>query len=310
MSATIGNYWRITKPGIIAGNLISVTGGFLLASKGNVKTDLLLLTIAGVSLVIASGCVVNNCADKNLDRLMARTCHRALARGLVPRYAALLYAAILGAAGVALLWTTKNLLTLSIVLAGFIIYAGIYTLYLKRQSVYAALIGSLAGAAPPLAGYCAASNRFDSGALILLFIFSLWQMPHFYSIAIFRLEDYAAAAIPVVPLKLGIFATKKHIMGYILAFTVATLLLTVMGYTGYHYFMVALALCVVWLFLAWAGFKASDDRLWAKKLFTYSIVTIFVLSMMMSIDCVRPPAANPPQHFVSQSVVPASFPSP
>ena len=112
-------------------------------------------------------------------------------------------------------------------LAGLVIYVGVYSLYLKRNSVYGALIGSLAGAAPPLAGYCAVTGRFDLGAVILLSIFSLWQMPHCYAIAVFRFDDYTAAAIPVLPVKQGTAAAKKHIVGYILAFMAATLMLTV-----------------------------------------------------------------------------------
>ena len=117
-------------------------------------------------------------------------------------------------------------------------------------------------------------------------------MPHSYAIAIFRFDDYAAAAIPVLPVKQGIPAAKRHIVGYILAFMAATLMLTLGGYTGYSYLAVAATLGLFWLYLAWSGFKASDDRLWAKKLFIFSILTIFVLSVMMSIDFTVPAASD------------------
>jgi protoheme IX farnesyltransferase len=187
-----------------------------------------------------------------------------------------------------LLWIATNLLAVVIVLAGLVIYAGVYSLYLKRNSAYSVLIGSLAGAAPPLAGYCAVTGRFDLGAVILLSIFSLWQMPHCYAIAVFRLDDYTAAAIPVLPVKQGAVAAKKHIVGYILAFMAATLMLTVGGYTGYSTFAVATGLGLSWLYMAWSGYKTSDERLWAKKLFIFSILTIFILSVMMSIDFTAP----------------------
>ena len=130
---------------------------------------------------------------------MLRTRHRVLAQGRIKLPIAISYATILAMAGLALLWAAANLLAVSIVLAGLVIYVGVYSLYLKGNSVYSPLIGSLAGAAPPLAGYCAVTGRFDLGAVILLSIFSLWQMPHCYAIAIFRLDDYTAAAIPVLP---------------------------------------------------------------------------------------------------------------
>ena len=173
-------------------------------------------------------------------------------------------------------------------LAGLVIYVGVYSLYMKRHSVYGALIGSLAGATPPLAGYCAVTGRFDLGAVILLSIFSLWQMPHCYAIAVFRFDDYTAAAIPVLPVKQGTAAAKKHMVGYILAFMAATLMLTFGGYTGYSTLSVATGLGLSWLYMAWSGFKAKDERLWAKKLFIFSILTIFILSVMMSIDFTAP----------------------
>jgi heme o synthase len=282
------HYWRVTKPGIIGGNLISVMGGFFLASRGHADIALLLSTAIGICLVIASACVLNNCVDRDLDRMMARTRERVLAKGLMSPGTAVLYASVLGIAGMALLLAADNLLSVAIVLAGFAIYVGVYSLYLKRRSAYATLIGSLAGAAPPLAGYCAVSGRFDMGAVILLSIFSLWQVPHFYAIAIYRLDDYVAAAIPVIPVKQGIPATKRLIIAYILAFIAATLMLTVGGYTGYSYLAVAVVFGLLWLFVAWGGHKASDDRLWARKLFVCSILTISVLSVMMSVDSAMP----------------------
>ncbi len=288
MPERIKNYVLVAKPGIIGGNLISAAAGFFLASKGRVDGAALPATLIGISLVVASGCVLNNCVDREMDRKMIRTKNRALAQGLIKLQVAVSYATILGLAGLALLWAATNLLAVSIVLAGLTIYVGVYSLYLKRNSVYAALIGSLAGATPPLAGYCAVTGTFDLGAVILLSIFSLWQMPHCYAIAVYRFDDYAAAAIPVLPVRQGTAAAKKHIVGYILAFMAATLMLTVGGYTGYRTLAVATVLGLSWLSMAWSGYRPSDERLWARKLFIFSILTIFILSVMMSIDFTVP----------------------
>lgn len=280
----IKNYINIAKPWIIFGNLISTAGGFFLASRGRVDTSVFLATIVGVSLVVASSCVCNNCIDRNLDRIMKRTCNRALAKGTLSPGVAIFCASLLGIMGVVLLAEAANILAVAIVAAGFGIYVGVYSLYLKRTSVYAVLAGSLAGAAPPLAGYCAAANRFDMGAAVLLAIFILWQIPHCYAIAIFRFDDYAAAAIPVLPAKHGLLAVKKHMVGYILAFVMAAPMLSLCGYTGYTYLAAAAALGLVWLFMAWSGYKTPDERLWARKLYIFSILAICVLSFMMSID--------------------------
>ncbi|CNU21172.1 protoheme IX farnesyltransferase [Salmonella enterica subsp. enterica serovar Bovismorbificans] len=120
-------------------------------------------------------------------------------------------------------------------------------------------------------GYCAVTGDFDSGAAILLAIFSLWQMPHSYAIAIFRFKDYQAANIPVLPVVKGISVAKNHITLYIIAFAVATLMLTLGGYAGY---------------------KVEDDKVWARKLFGFSIIAITALSIMMSVDFMVPNSQN------------------
>lgn len=190
-------YLQVTKPGIIFGNLISVIGGFLLASKGHIDYPLFIWTLLGVSLVVASGCVFNNYIDRDIDRKMERTKNRVLVKGLISPEASLVYATLLGIAGFMLLWFGANPLACWLGVMGFVVYVGVYSLYMKRHSVYGTLIGSLSGAAPPVIGYCAVTGDFDSGAAILLAIFSLWQMPHSYAIAIFRFKDYQAANIPV-----------------------------------------------------------------------------------------------------------------
>lgn len=205
----IKSYLQVTKPGIIIGNLISVVGGFLLAAKGHMDHMLFAYTILGVSLVVASGCAFNNLIDRDIDRKMERTKNRVLVKGLVSVHTTFALAIVLGVLGFAILYFGANPLAMWLAVMGFVVYVFVYSLYMKRHSVYGTLIGSLSGAAPPVIGYCAVSNEFDTGALILLAIFSLWQMPHSYAIAIFRFKDYQAANIPVLPVVKGI-AVAKH----------------------------------------------------------------------------------------------------
>ncbi|CBJ80776.1 protoheme IX farnesyltransferase (heme O biosynthesis) [Xenorhabdus bovienii str. Jollieti] len=285
----IKQYLQVTKPGIIFGNLISVVGGFLLASKGVIDYPLFFATMLGVSLVVASGCVFNNYIDRDIDRIMERTKNRVLVKGLIDPKISLIYASVLGIAGIVLLYIAANALAMQLALIGFLIYVGVYSLYMKRKSVYGTLVGSLSGAAPPVIGYCAVTGQFDTGALILLLIFSLWQMPHSYAIAIFRFKDYQAANIPVLPVIKGISVAKNHITLYILAFMVATLMLTISGYAGYKYLIVAAAVSIWWLGMALSGYKTANDRIWARKLFMFSIVAIMSLSVMMSVDSTASP---------------------
>jgi len=278
-------YLLLCKPGIVFGNLASVSGGFFLASKGNVDIWLFLATIMGVSLVVASGCVFNNCIDRDIDRNMLRTQNRAMAQGIINPLYAVCYASVLGIVGVSLLYVFANLLSVVLVIFGFIVYVGLYSMWLKRSSVYGTLVGSLSGAMPPVVGYCAVLNIFDLGALILLVMFSLWQMPHSYAIAIFRLKDYQNANIPVLPVVEGIVVAKKHIICYVLAFCVIALMLNISGYVGNKYLVIACLVCGYWLWLTIFSY-GNDYVLWARKVFFSSIIVIMTLSLMMAIDYV------------------------
>ena len=266
------------------GNLVSTAGGFFLASRGNIDPVLLLTCMTGVSFVIASGCVFNNYIDRDIDVNMRRTQNRALVRGLINPTTALIYANVIGLAGIFILYRLANPLAAAMAVLGLIVYVGIYSLYMKRHSVLGTLLGSLSGAMPPVIGYCAVSGHFDTGALLLLVIFSLWQMPHSYAIAILYLEDYTAAGIPVLPVQLGVPVAKKHILFYIPAYTFAAVILTLTGYTGIAYLGVVSVLGGYWMHIALSGYRISDDHVWARKMFVFSIVSMMALSFMMSVD--------------------------
>ncbi|MCC2625001.1 MAG: cyoE [Burkholderiales bacterium] len=283
----IKKFYTLTKPGIIFGNLITTAGGFFLGSRGNVNYVTLLSALLGISLVVACGCVFNNIIDRDIDRLMERTKNRALVQGLISVRAAFIYGLILGLSGFLILYLGTNLLAVAVAFIGLLVYVGIYSLWLKRYSIYGTLIGSISGAVPPVVGYLAASGHFDIGALILFFILSIWQIPHSYAIAIYRFNDYANAKIPVLPVVKGIFYAKIQILVYVIAFVIATLMLTLLKYTGYMYFITALVLGIFWIRLSIVGFYAKDDKKWARKNFLFSVICITILSIMMSIDVVR-----------------------
>lgn len=278
-------YYTLTKPGIIYGNLITTAAGFFLASKGNINFGLLLATLAGVSLVIGSACVFNNYLDRDIDAKMARTKIRALAAGIIPIRNAIIFATLLGLAGFLLLTKYTNILTAFIGVLAFFDYVILYGIS-KRRSVHGTLVGSISGAAPVVAGYTSVTNQIDTAALILFLILVLWQMPHFYAIAIYRFKDYAAALVPVLPVKGGIQKTKVHMLFYIIAFMVATMALTFFGYTGQVYLVVAALLGFCWLVLCIKGLRASDDKQWARRMFRFSLITITGLCIMISLDSV------------------------
>jgi heme o synthase len=277
------NYYLLTKPGIILGNLFTVAAGFLLASKGGVDIELFIATLLGLMLIMASACVFNNYIDRSLDKKMERTKERPLVKGLISGRHALLFATILGILGNLILLLSTNLLTLGVANIGFFIYVVLYSLW-KGRTIYGTAIGSLAGAVPPVVGYCAVSNQFDAGALILFMMLVLWQMPHFFSIALLHLDDYVAAAIPVLPVKKGPFKTKVHMALYILSFILTAMLLTFFNYTGYLYLTVLMTLGLAWLLLCLRGFKSADDQLWGGQMFRLSLLIIGCLCLVIPFD--------------------------
>ena len=279
------NYYLLIKPGIILGNLITVAAGFLPASKGVIDLRLFFETLIGMGCVIASACVFNNYIDRVVDKKMERTKNRRLAKGIVTPRNAILFAIFLGILGNAILFAYTNLLTVLITDIGFFVYVVLYSLW-KCRTIYGTAIGSIAGGVPPVVGYCAVSNQFDIGAATLFAIMVLWQMPHFFSIAMFRLKDYSAASIPVLPVKRGASSTKVRMMLYIVGFIIAAIMLTALGYTGYVYLGVAALLGIAWLALCIKGFKSDNDNLWARQMFRLSLVVITALSIMISVDVV------------------------
>ncbi len=276
-------YYYLTKPGIIYGNAVTSIGGFFLAAKGHVDILLFFAMLLGMSLVIASACVINNFIDRSIDEKMERTKNRALVKHKISSRSAIIYAIILGLLGFTILIFYTNLLTAFIGLVGFFFYVVMYSIW-KRKSIHGTLVGSISGAVPPVAGYCAASNQLDAGAIILFLILVIWQMPHFYAIAIFRLKDYANASIPVLPVKMGIKTTKIHILLYIVAFIVASFTLFSFGYVGYLYLVVMSLLGLIWLWMGLKGFKTENDDLWAKKMFRMSLIIITLFSVIISVE--------------------------
>lgn len=285
MSAPImlKTYYHLTKPGIVYGNALTTIAAFLFASQWHVDVGTFVGALLGISLVIASACVFNNYIDRNIDKVMARTKKRALVSGAVSGQAALIYATVLGLIGAGVLYWYTNLLTLGVALFGFFAYVVVYGIG-KRKTVHGTVIGSISGAVPPVVGYCAATNRFDAAAVLLFLILVCWQMPHFYAIAMYRRNDYAAAHIPVLSVVKGMHATKLYILVYILLFMVACGLLTVFGYTGYVYLIAMSLLSLYWLKKGAAGITAHHDIQWARNMFGLSLAILLAWSVLISLD--------------------------
>lgn len=278
LSFATRSYYLLTKPGIIMGNLITTAAGFALASRGDPKLWLFLSTMLGLGLVIASACVFNNAIDRNHDKKMNRTKNRPLVTGAISLKNAMIFAVALGILGAAILFYFTNILAAVTAVFGFLVYVLLYS-FSKYYSIHGTLIGSIAGSVPPVVGYCAVSGKLDLGALLFFGMIALWQMPHFYAIAIYRIDDYIKASIPVLPIKRGMKATKVQMLLYTIAFIITSSMLTFAGYTGLPFLIVVLLCGLAWLTLAIHGFREKNEKKWARKMFVYSLIIIMVLSI-------------------------------
>lgn len=274
----------LTKPRIIRLNLFAAFGGYWVASQWNMEAWLLIWTLVGSALTMASACVFNNYLDRDFDTKMARTRNRALPQGRLSPQGVLIYAIVLGIAGSAILFGLVNPLTGWLGLLGIFVYVVIYTMWLKRNSTWSTSIGGVSGAMPPVIGYCAVTNEVDAGAWILFAILFLWQPPHFWSLAIRRREEYRAAGFPLLPVVKGVTRTKWQMLPYILLLIPASILLYTYGYAGIYFLVFSVALGVLWFIHAVLGLNARDDERWAKTDFIISINYLMIVFLTMILD--------------------------
>ncbi|WP_168405502.1 heme o synthase [Acinetobacter indicus] len=281
-------YLFLTKPGILFGNFVTTLGGYFVATQGSVDFLLLLLTLLGTTLVVASGCVVNNVIDQDIDQKMQRTQNRAMVKKTISVPVALVFALVLGVLGFSILWFGVNAYAFLFAVIGFVVYVGFYSLWTKRTTIHQTIIGSISGASPPVIGYTAVANQFDQAALIIFLGYALWQMPHSWAIAIYRFDDYKNAGIPILPVARSVYRTKVESLIYVILFTVVMNALFVFGYANWLYLLILNALCIYWLYIAILGFKAENDQLWAKRFFLFSVILITVISLSFSITAQAP----------------------
>lgn len=284
----VKDYYSLVKPGVLYGNALTVAAGYFLAARGTFELGLFLAVFIGSSLIIASACVLNNVLDQDIDKIMERTKKRALIAGKIKGYQATVFSIVLGLSGLILLHLFTNPLVVVLGIIGFITYVWLYGALSKRRSIHGTLVGSISGAIPIIAGYCAVTGAIDIGAILVFIILFTWQFPEFYSIAIYRSKEYKAAGIPVLPVVKGNHRTKIEILFYTIAFVVSSLLLTTYGYTGYTYFAVMVVVGVYWTWLAIKGFSATDDDAWARKMFGFSMISVLILCVMLAVGPILP----------------------
>jgi len=281
-------YYRLTKPGVLYGNVLTAIAGFFLASAGRYDWWILVAMTIGMTLVVGGACALNNHYDRDIDVKMTRTKRRPSVTGDVSSRGNVLFAWLLFLIGTVVLAVWTNWLTVVIGIVGFVTYVWLYGRWSKRTSVHGTAIGAVSGALPMAGGYAAVSGRIDVGLIIAFLIIFFWQFPEFYSISIYRLKEYKAAKIPLMSVVYGVRSTIIQIFIYTTLYVIATLLLTTFSYTGWVYFFVMLLAGVYWVYMAAQGLKTKDADRWSRQMFKTAMWQILLLCLMVSIGPVLP----------------------
>lgn len=281
------NYYELTKPRLIYGNMVTTLGSFLYGLSGDLSLTKAIAACVGVGTIMGAGCVFNNLIDEDIDKLMERTKTRASARGLIDTDSGILFGTLLLATGIITLTLAKMGTALIFLMVGLFVYAGLYSLWYKRHSPHGTFVGAIAGAIPPLAGYVAASGKVDFQATTLFLILLFWQMPHAWSIAMYRKDDYAKAKIPVLPVIADAKTVKKQMFIYALLFGIAALLPYATGHANVFYGTVVLLLGAWWLYLIEYKLPATDEIATGRKLFRVSLIIIITIFVTLPLSAIK-----------------------
>jgi protoheme IX farnesyltransferase len=283
LAHTLRQYYELTKPRIVMLTAFCAVIGMFLAADGMVPWHVLVFGTLGISLLAGAGFAFNCMVERGIDARMARTRARPAARGEVSAPAALAFAAVLGAAGAALLLEFANALTMWLTLATFVGYAIVYTVVLKPATPQNIVIGGASGAMPPLLGWAAVANEVAPQALVLVLIVFVWTPPHFWALALYRIEDYRRAGLPMLPVTHGPDITRLHILLYTVLLLATSMLPFMIRMSGWPYLVAALVLGGIFVRYAWQLWRRYSDAL-AKRTFRYSIVYLAALFGALLLD--------------------------
>jgi heme o synthase len=283
MHPTAKSYLELTKPRIVMLAAFCAVIGMFLATPALPSTQVLVFGTLGISLLAAAGFAFNCLVERGIDAKMARTRARPAARGEVGPMSNLVFSFVLGALGMGLLYWYVNPLTAWLTLATFVGYAVVYTVFLKPATPQNIVIGGASGAMPPLLGWTAVANEVTAPALILVLIIFIWTPPHFWALALYRVEDYKKSGLPMLPVTHGSEFTRLNILYYTILLLVTSILPFVVGMSGLFYLVCALALGFGFLWYAWQLKKEYSDAL-SRKTFRYSILYLSLLFAALLVD--------------------------
>jgi protoheme IX farnesyltransferase len=273
----------LTKPRVVSLIVFTAVIGMFLATPGMVPPRILFAATLGIALVAGAAAAVNCLVEQGIDRVMQRTRWRPLARGELNAMQTLLFAGVLGGAGLWLLYRYVNVLTMGLTAATFVGYAVVYTVILKPATPQNIVIGGASGAMPPVLGWAAVTGQVPVEAMLLFLIIFAWTPPHFWALALYRTDDYAKAGVPMLPVTHGKRYTRLQVLLYTLILFAVTLLPYVIRMSGALYLVCALVLGGIFIAYALRIYLRYSDRV-AQDTFRFSIVYLAALFAALLVD--------------------------
>jgi protoheme IX farnesyltransferase len=284
--AVVRQFYALTKPRVVQLIVFCALIGMVLAVPGLpslAQVRLALIACLGIWLVAGAAAAFNCLVEKGIDAKMRRTAWRPTARGQLSDRQALVFSAALCAAGSAVLWFAVNPLTMWLTFATFVGYAVVYTVILKPLTPQNIVIGGASGAMPPVLGWAAMTGEVGPEALILFLIIFLWTPPHFWALALYRVEDYRKAGLPMLPVTHGNEFTRLQVLLYTFILFAACLMPFIYGMSGWLYLAVAVGVSIGFTGYAFALWRNYSDAL-ARKTFRFSLIHLSVLFAALLID--------------------------
>lgn len=279
----LAQYWALTKPRVTQLAIFCAVIGMFLSTPELPPWRLVLIATIGIWLLAGAAFAVNSLIEKHIDGKMARTRMRPLPRGELSALQAIVFSGLIGGIGMWLLYSFVNPLTMWLTFATFLGYAVVYTVLLKPNTPQNIVIGGMSGAMPPVLGWAAMTNSVPAEAWLLALIIFVWTPPHFWSLALYRLDDYRKAGLPMLPITHGVVLTRLHILMYTLVLVAVTTLPFVIRMAGVLYLVTALTLGAIFVGYAWKLYRSYSDKL-ARATFSYSIVYLAALFAALLID--------------------------
>ena len=280
-------YWELCKPRVVMMMILTSVVGMCLASPRGLSLTVLFLGNLGIALCASAAAAINHLADYRIDRLMRRTQDRPVAQGRVTLTSTLAFAVTLCVLGMVILITFINVLTAVLTFLSLVVYAGLYTFYLKHATAQNIVIGGIAGAMPPLLGWVAVTNQVTLPSVFLVLIIFMWTPPHFWALAIARIDEYAKAKVPMLPNTRGIEYTKKSMVYYTVLLSISTLLPFFFGGAGWLYLVGVLGLDA-WFLLAVIRFRRDPLHQKGMRVFMISIYYLMLLFVLLLVDHYAP----------------------